>query len=371
MESLLGLYLHVPFCRCKCAWCAFSSAEGAGDSERWLERILAQLERPPAPEARWATVYLGGGTPSLLTPDQLDRLLAAVSVRGEPDAEVTLEANPESLTEEHLAVLSARGGTRLSLGIQSFNEDLLARHGRPTRRRHWLAVQKALAAHWKGQLSLDLINGLAGQTAQGQRNDLDEALDWEPDHLSFYSLTLEPGTPLARRVARGTAVLPDDDEAAQWWLDGRDRLEEAGLFQYEVSNFSRPGAESVHNRRYWSLEPWWGLGPSAASFLVRDGVAEYVTEVSRLESWLAGAPADRERPSALELAKDRLLSGLRRTMGVPGHPWEALLPRTLERWAGRLRRENGRLFLSREAFPFLDAFLREAFSELDERPELR
>lgn len=368
---LLGLYLHVPFCRCKCAWCAFASEVGAEGAEKWLEKILGQLASPPVPDARWATVYLGGGTPSLLTPHQLDRLLAAVSLRCEPGAEVTMEANPESLESEHLAVFSARGGTRLSLGIQSFDESVLARHGRPTRRHHLDAARRLVNERWNGPLSLDLICGLGGQSFNGQIRDLEEALDWGPEHLSFYSLTLEPGTPLARREALGTSGLPDDDEAARWWLDGRDRLEAAGLLQYEVSNFARPGAESVHNGRYWSLEPWWGLGPSATSFLPHGGSYEYVTEAPSLASWLGGEAPERERPTSLELAKDTLLSGLRRTMGVPASPWADLLPHTLARWKGRVLHKRGQLFLSREAFPFLDAFLREAFSELDERPELR
>jgi len=295
----------------------------------------------------------------------------AVGRRLNTGAEVTFEANPESLTAEHLAVLGSRGGTRLSLGIQTFDESLLAAHGRPTRRVHLDAARRMLR-DWGGSLSLDLICGLGGQTEAGQRRDLEEALAWEPSHLSFYSLTIEPGTPLARRQRQGTAGLPPDDEAGRWWLDGRDRLEAAGLLAYEVSNFARPGAESVHNGRYWAHKPWWGLGPSAASFLPAPGDRwEYRTEASSLVDWLAGAPPDVERPSSLELAKDRLLAGLRRTRGVDALPWTDWLPSTLEQWKGRVEVSDGRLFLTRQAFPFLDAFLREAFSELDGRPEFR
>jgi oxygen-independent coproporphyrinogen-3 oxidase len=301
----------------------------------------------------------------------LDRFLAAAGARLVPGAEVTLEANPESLTAEHLAVLGARGGTRLSLGIQTFDEELLVRHGRPTRRRHLDRVHR-LVQDWPGQVSLDLICGLGGQTEAGQRRDLDEALSWGPDHLSFYALTVEPQTPLGRRAALGTAGLPDDDEAARWWLEGRDRLEAVGLAAYEVSNFARAGAESAHNRRYWALEPWWGVGPSAASFLPRPGGGfEYRTEPDLLSAWFAGAAAEVEIPTDRDLAKDRLLSGLRRTMGVEQEPWQDLLPRTLGQWEGQIVSADGRLFLSREAFPFLDAFLRAAFIELDERPEFR
>lgn len=369
----LGLYVHVPFCRCKCDWCAFASEpSSAGADPRvdaWLHRLVDQLDRPPVADASWATVYLGGGTPSLLSPEHLDRLLDAVGRRLVPGAELTFEANPESLVDDHLAVLSDRGGTRLSLGVQSFQDELLARHGRPTRRRH-LEAARRLVTRWGGRVSLDLIAGLEGQTEAGQRRDLEEALDWGPDHISFYSLTVEPGTPLAHRAARGS-VLPDEDEAARWWLEGRDFLESSGLAAYEVSNFARPGAESVHNGRYWSLEPWWGLGPSATSYLEIDGAFEYRTEAPALGPWLKRAPAEVERPTALERAKDALLVGLRRTKGVSSTPWVDLLPATLGAWQGRVRVEDRRLFLTREAFPSLDSFLRTAFAELDRRPEFR
>lgn len=367
----LGLYLHVPFCRTRCHWCAFASEVGAQRSGPWLERILNQLHQPPNDNARWATVYLGGGTPTLLSPDQLDRLLAAVAPRLQPGAEVTLEANPESLTAEHLTVLAQRHGTRLSLGIQSFNETLLERHGRATRTVH-LEAARRLVARWPGQLSLDLICGLGGQTAAGQRRDLETALEWKPDHVSWYSLSVETGTPLSRSLSQGTAGLPSEDESALWWLEGRDRLEAAGLGQYEVSNFARAGAESRHNGRYWALEPWWGLGPSAASRLPRaTGGFEYRTETSDLGSWLAGAEAEVEVPSQCDESKDRLLAGLRRTRGVEARPWLDLIPVTLARWSDRTTLAEGRLFLTRQAFPFLDAFLRDAFLELDERPEFR
>jgi len=361
----------VPFCRARCAWCAFASEVGAARTPQWLEHITRQLEDPPVPEARWASVYVGGGTPTLLEPRQLDQLLAAVSPRLAPGAEVTLEANPESLTTEHLAVFARRGGTRLSLGIQTFDHDLLVRYGRPTRRTH-LDAAKELVARWPGQLSLDLICGLGGQTSEGQQHDLEEALTWRPDHVSWYSLTVEPGTPLGRAVQQGTAGLPSEDESARWWLEGARFLEAAGLPAYEVSNFGRPGAESVHNRRYWALEPWWGLGPSAVSFLPRSGGGfEYVTEPAALGDWLAGLAPQVEVPTALELAKDRLLAGLRQTAGVESGPWLDVLPLTVARWEGRAVAAHGRLFLTPEAFPFLDAFLRDAFAELDGRPEFR
>ncbi len=367
----LGLYLHVPFCRSKCSWCAFASEAGSSRSELWLERVVEQLANPAVTDASWSTVYLGGGTPTLLTPVQLERLLKAVARRLETGAEMTLEANPESLTQEHLKVFSNWGGTRLSVGIQTFDEDILVRHGRPTRKAD-LDRTFTLTRAWPGELSLDLICALAGQTEAGQQEDLEEALTWNPDHLSFYSLTLEPGTPLAAKVAEKAEVLPAEDQASLWWLQGRDRLEAAGLNQYEVSNFARPGAQSRHNGRYWALEPWLGLGPSATSFLPAGPKGlEYRTEPELLEDWLAGREGLVEVVSGLELAKDKLLAGLRRTAGVESTEWTKIIPETIDAWTGRLINADGHLFLSREAFPFLDTFLREAFAELDSRPEFR
>lgn len=365
----VGLYLHVPFCRCKCDWCAFASEAGAPDAEPWLERIIGQIV-VQGDRYRWATVYLGGGTPSLLTPGQLDRLLAAVVPRRQTGAETTVEANPESLGEDHLAVLSARGVTRLSLGIQSFDEAILARHGRPTRKVH-LDRARSLVRSWPGRLSLDLMAGLEGQTEAGQHQDLKTALDWEPDHLSFYPLGVEPETPLGRRVARGQARLPADDDTHRWWIEGRRFLEDHGYSAYEVSNFSRPGAESVHNRRYWALEPWLGLGPSAVSFLPEEGRMVYRTESARLIDWMTGCPAVVEAPTALELAKDRLLAGLRRVEGVEASVWEPRIPGTLGRFGPGVGRAGGRLFLTPELFLTQDAFLRSAFAELDDHPEFR
>lgn len=335
-----------------------------------MDRIVEQLESPPWPDARWATVYVGGGTPSLLSADQWRQLLQAVAPRLAAGGEVTFEANPESLEAGHLEALASGSGTRLSLGIQSFQEAILVRHGRPTRRVH-LDRAKALVAGWPGQLSLDLICGLEGQTEAGQRRDLEEAVGWQPEHLSFYSLTVEPGTPLHRRSSGGRRGLPPDDEAARWWLDGRDYLESVGLRAYEVSNFAVPGAESRHNQRYWELRPWWGVGPSAVSFLRGADTGEYRTEPAALGRWLVGQAPEVEPVTRLELAKDTLLAGLRTTQGLEVAAWPRRLPRTLGRWQGRAVVQGNRLFLTREAFPFLDAFLREAFAELDESPEFR
>lgn len=366
----LGLYIHVPFCRSKCAWCDFSSEVGTSGVDRWFHKILSQLKDPPDESSRWATVYFGGGTPTLLEPQQLQRLLSALEPRLVPGAEVTLEANPESLTADHLAVFSVRG-TRLSLGIQTFQPILLSRYGRSTRDVHLKAARR-LVERWSGRLSLDLICGLGGQTAETQAEDLEEALSWNPDHVSWYSLTVEPSTPLGRALSLGTAGLPSDAEAAEWWLAGRDRLESSGLLSYEVSNFARPGAESIHNGRYWSLSPWWGLGPSAHSYLPSPGgPMQHIFQAPRLQEWLSGVPPSIEIPSRLETAKDQLLAGLRRSRGVEASPWADLLPQTLDRWEGKVQVQDGRLFLSREAFPLLDSFLRTAYSELDGRPEFR
>lgn len=371
--TALGLYIHVPFCRKKCDWCAFFSRETCSEGP-WLQRILNSLDPSSLGEdVVFQTVYWGGGTPSLLSASALESVLDAISPSLSTTAELTFEANPESLNPDHLETLSRTSFARkrLSLGIQTFHETILASHGRPTRKDH-LTRARSLCRDWSGEVSLDLICGLAGQTTESQWQDLDEALSWEPHHISWYSLTVEPETRLGRRVQSGLVKLPAEDLAAQWWIDGADYLENHGLSRYEISNFAAPGFESEHNTRYWTMKPWWGLGPSAVSLLPDgNGRYEYRTEPPDWEHWLRGDAPDVERPTRLEFAKDELMVGLRLRNGVPANVWAQRLARTIAECSSMVKIQDGRLFLMPQAFPFLDSFLRRAFSELDDWPEFQ
>jgi oxygen-independent coproporphyrinogen-3 oxidase len=276
-ERPLGIYVHVPFCRTRCGYCDFNtytaSELGPGASRdsyagqasaeiRFARRVLG----PAAPEV--STVFFGGGTPTLLPPAALGAILGAIDgefglARG---AEVTAEANPETVDQSSLAQLREAGFTRLSLGMQSSAEHVLAvlerahQPGRPEKCVGW-----ARSAGFE-QVSLDLIYGTPGESDQDWYQSLASALGAGPDHISAYALIVEDGTRLARRIARGELAAPDDDELADRYLAADELLAAAGLSWYEISNWAAAdGAKCRHNLLYWTGGDWWGIGPGAHS----------------------------------------------------------------------------------------------------------
>ena len=272
-----GVYVHVPFCTVRCGYCDFntytadelgpgaSRASYAGsvlDELRLARRVLGDTDVPVA------SVFVGGGTPTLLPPGQLGAVLAGVDeLFGlAPDAEVTTEANPDSVTAASLAALRAAGFTRVSFGMQSAVPHVLATLDRthdPAGVAR--AVVGARAAGFE-QVSLDLIYGTPGESAADWRTSVDAALALEPDHVSAYALIVEPGTRLAARMKRGELPLPDDDDLADKYLLADERLGAAGLHWYEVSNWARDDAARCrHNLGYWRGDDWWGAGPGAHS----------------------------------------------------------------------------------------------------------
>lgn len=259
-----GLYLHIPYCRAKCRYCDFYSRGGMGEvPEEYIDALLVALrgfKEGSAPAPRPDTVYFGGGTPGLLTPAQVKRILQAADPL--PGAEVTLEANPETLTPALLAGWREAGVDRLSLGVQTARDESLARLGR----RHTAADSRAALAMARAagfeNISGDIMLALPGYT----RAEFDETLallaEGGARHISAYLLKIEPGTAFA---ARPPAGLPDEDAAADFYLYAAERLEQAGYAQYEISNFSAPGFEGRHNLIYWNCEDYLGLGPAAHS----------------------------------------------------------------------------------------------------------
>lgn len=313
----LGLYLHIPFCKSKCAYCDFYSLAG---SEARMDAYVDALTRdlcaaaPRAAKHTVDTVYFGGGTPSYLGGARLVRLLDAVRAHYtlSPGAEITLEANPDSADEATLRQLRAAGVCRLSLGMQSAHDDILRGVGRV--HTHAQTVQAVRAARAAGfdDVSLDLIYGLPQQTPQRWRADLEAALALSPEHLSCYGLKVEEGTPLARR--RGDVCLPDDDTQAAMYLEAVALLAQHGYAQYEISNFARPGHASRHNLRYWRREEYLGFGPGAHS----DFGGERFARARSLEAYLRGeaqlsecsAPCARERAQELVMLSLRMSEGL-------------------------------------------------------------
>ena len=269
LKDKLGIYIHIPFCRSKCDYCDFYSLAGREERMDDYEKALLAHLRETAPLARGIpvdTVYFGGGTPSYFGEKRMKDLLREVKrlYNMEKGAEITMEANPDSVDAKRLTQLRRAGIGRLSLGYQSAcPAELAAVHRIHTVVQGDTAVAAARKAGIR-DLSLDLIYGLPGQTMDSWRQSVEHVLALEPEHLSCYGLKVEEGTPLARRVAMGE-VLPDDDAQADLYLWTVERLAQAGYEQYEISNFAKPGFQSRHNLRYWLTRPYIGFGPGAHS----------------------------------------------------------------------------------------------------------
>jgi putative oxygen-independent coproporphyrinogen III oxidase len=272
-----GVYVHVPFCASRCGYCDFNTyAPGEGVArDGYLDQVLAELRLAArvladAPPARVDTVFVGGGTPTLLRPDELGRLVEAIDATWglAPGAEVTTEANPESVDAAALSALRAAGYTRISLGMQSAAPHVLAvLDRRHTPGRATAAAGQARDAGFE-HVNLDLIYGTPGESADDFAASLDAALAAGVDHVSAYALIVEDGTRLAARMRRGELAYPDDDVAADRYLAAEAALSGAGFGWYEVSNWARgEAARCRHNLGYWTGGDWWGLGPGAHSHI--------------------------------------------------------------------------------------------------------
>lgn len=270
-----GIYLHVPFCITRCGYCDFNTytpAElGGVNPDAWLLALRSELElaaaRLNAPTVN--TVFVGGGTPSLLGGARMVTLLGMVREHFvvAPDAEITTEANPESAWPDFFAATRGAGFTRVSLGMQSVSPRVLGVLDRiHTPNRSAAAAREALAEGFE-HVSLDLIYGTPGETDEDLLRSVDTAIDTGVDHVSAYALVVEEGTALARRVRRGELAAPDDDVLAHRYEMVDARLSEAGMAWYEVSNWSRPGGACRHNLGYWDGGQWWGAGPGAHGFV--------------------------------------------------------------------------------------------------------
>jgi oxygen-independent coproporphyrinogen-3 oxidase len=328
--SPFGVYVHVPFCAARCGYCDFntytaSELAGSGASPQgWSDAVLRELQRAAATVGPRPvdTVFVGGGTPSLIGADRLAAVLGAVreTFGLAADAEVTTEANPESTSPEFFTGLVEAGFTRVSLGMQSAAPHVLAvldRRHTPGR-----AVAAAREARTAGlpHVNLDLIYATPGETDDDLRRSLDAVLDAEVDHVSAYSLIVEDGTALARRVARGELPAPDDDVAAARYELIDERLGAAGFSWYEVSNWASSAAATCrHNLGYWLDGDWWGLGPGAHSHLAGrrwwnvKHPARYAAQLAAGESPEAGA----EELTAAERQTERIMLRLRLASGLP------------------------------------------------------
>jgi oxygen-independent coproporphyrinogen-3 oxidase len=316
-----GLYLHIPFCTAICNYCNFARGLLDGELKRqYVEALVGEIHAAPEAGAAMDTVFFGGGTPSLLTADEVTRILEACRETFDlhPDAEVTLEANPEGVSEPLLAGYREAGVNRLSFGVQSFHEVELRRLGRlHTADRARAAVREARASGFDN-ISLDLMLWLPGQRVEDWLASVEALIDVGPEHASLYLLEIYPNAPLRDEMARGGWSVAPDDDAAEMYLQGLDRLARAGYAQYEISNVARPGRQSRHNLKYWQGASWLGLGCAAHS--TWDGVrwrnpsatGEYVARIRAGES----ARVDVRMLSDQERLEEALFMGLRLAEGL-------------------------------------------------------
>ncbi len=319
----LGIYIHCLFCRRRCPYCDFNVAIYRPDRLRvFLEALHAECDLYA--RQGWArtvsvpSIFLGGGTPSLLEPADVARLLHAMRERFHvlPSAEVTLEANPEGLTEERLRGFRSAGVTRLSLGVQSLDDELLRVIGREHPADQARRVYRWARLAGFDNVSVDLLYALPGQDLFRWEVTLDEVLDWRPEHLSAYALTIEAGTPFAHRPPMN---LPDEEAEVAQYHSLLMRAEAAGYEPYEISNFARPGFRSIHNQLYWHGEEYVGLGPGAHSHLGGVRFANFRSQVTYRKEVLGGHfPIEwQECLSAEERLGERIVFGLRLQEGVP------------------------------------------------------
>lgn len=287
-----GLYIHIPFCEVKCGYCDFYSvARGFEDfdlQKQYVDQLLLEIqERSPVLGGRFArSIFFGGGTPSLMEPSLLEKILTTLAKHFSwgSETEITLETNPKTVSLEKLKAFRSLGINRISLGGQSFDDGLLKTLGRIHSGDEARQTLRDIRTAGFKNLSLDLIFALPGQTFDMWQKDLEMALTFETPHLSCYHLTLEGGTPFERLHRQGSLSLPEEDDGIRCLTWTRERLSESGMSAYEISNFSRVGFESVHNRNYWHYGEYLGLGTAAASFVRR----KRRTNVRDLKKYLSG-----------------------------------------------------------------------------------
>jgi oxygen-independent coproporphyrinogen-3 oxidase len=318
----LGLYIHWPFCLSKCPYCDFNShAAGTIDQTRWRRALLAEMDHFASETRgrRLDSIFLGGGTPSLMEPDTVAALIGAAGRHWSlaPDLEASLEANPTSVEAGRFRAFREAGINRLSLGIQALDNESLRFLGRRHSAAEALAALKTAQAVFP-RVSFDLIYARPGQTREQWRQELARTLGLAGEHLSLYQLTVEDGTAFAPLHRAGAFALPEDDEAAALFELTQEMTAAAGLPAYEISNHARPGAECRHNLIYWRGGDWLGIGPGAHGRLNGEAMAQARSPAQ----WLAAVEADghgtetREMLDAESLSQERLLMGLRLTEGI-------------------------------------------------------
>jgi oxygen-independent coproporphyrinogen-3 oxidase len=324
----LGVYVHIPFCSSICNYCNFNRGlYDAALKTRYVAALRAEIARNGASEDGGSddapygdTIFFGGGTPSLLEPDEIASIIGAVRDRVDldPRSEITLETNPETVDRAKLERFRAAGVNRISFGVQSFHDSELQRLGRiHSADRARAAVREARAAGFDN-ISLDLMMWLPGQSVEAWLANVDALIDASPDHASLYLLELYPNAPLKEEMARGGWSLAPDDEAAEMYLTAMDRLEGAGLRQYEISNVAREGKASRHNLKYWTDGEWLAFGCGAHGTIRGVRTRNIAATEDYIQRVTSGADPVTERRvlTANDRLEEALFTGLRLSAGL-------------------------------------------------------
>ena len=333
-KTPLGIYVHVPFCRSKCQYCDFYSQTDKHDKliDGYLDAVCEHVKEsgPLAPNYMVDTIYFGGGTPSFFGADGLATILTAIrrSFDVDNNAEITFEANPDSVSDQLLKRLKAEGFNRVSLGIQSDDDDMLKKLGRTHTYSQAVAAYQRIRKAGFRNVSVDLMYGLPGQTLRQWMDTLENVSQLMPEHISFYGLELHPGTPLYEY--KDFAKIPDDDTQADMYLSAVAFMQSRGFRQYEISNFARKGLYSRHNMKYWTGGEYLGFGPSASS----DFAGKRFTLVRDLGAYIEGIQRGGEVMEYVEeiplreRAAEYVMTRLRTTRGIEAQEYEKqfLLP---------------------------------------------
>ena len=329
-KASLGIYVHVPFCRSRCAYCDFCTQTDRSDKliDGYLEAVCNHIKEAGAlaPNYKVDTIYFGGGTPSFLGADALSTILMTIrrSFDVDNNAEITFEANPDSVSDQLLRRLKAEGFNRVSLGVQSDDDEMLEKLNRPHNYAQAVAAYQKIRKAGFRNVSVDLIYGLPGQTVRTWLETLEHVLEMMPEHISLYGLEVHEGTPMAEYEKMG--LIPDEDKFADMYLSAVKFLENRGFRQYEISNFARKGLVSRHNMKYWTGGEYLGFGPSAAS----DFAGSRFKLVSDLRAYINGIKVNGEVMEEMEQiplrerANEYIMTRLRTTTGINGAEYEKL-----------------------------------------------
>lgn len=376
----MGIYIHIPFCLQKCDYCDFYSLPLTQPDllEDYTRSIIRELDMRKNETGRpFVSIYLGGGTPSLLQPEQVEQILSAIfaAYPSQGEIEISMEMNPATATLQKLKEFKAAGVNRMSVGVQSFSDQELKLLGRIHDRAE--AEDALRYVHQAGfdSFSLDLIYGLPGQTRSDWGRNLSRAVEFDPQHISGYLLQLEPTTPMARKIEKGMMSLLDDETEAGLYYNMIDYLKKQGYRHYEISNFARPGCECRHNLLYWRSRPYLGIGCGAVSFNDKE---RYINQPP-VENYISALLNNRRPPVTMlesmdseERLIDAMIMGLRLTEGINctdfQHRWGIDILKKYHdiisdcQTRGLLEQENGCIYLTKRGYFLSNQVLSEFFN---------